>query len=121
MVRVRTSATFRVATLLRRGSRGLTSLRARVAAPAMCPREPWLPTAARLVDPGLGAEAVHALAGDAVVNMHRALARLTGLIGGPPRYMTASPRIQMLGLYGLGSACIAGSVLPVGKPIPTRP
>ena len=64
----------------------------------MCPREPWLPMAARLVDPGLGAEAVHALAGDAVVNMHRALARLTGLIGGPPRYMTASPRIQMLGL-----------------------
>ena len=84
MVRVRTSATFRVATLLRRGSRGLACLRARVAAPAMCPRAPWLPAAARLVDPVLGAEAVRALAGDAVVDMRRALARLTGLIGGLP-------------------------------------
>ena len=56
---VRMSATFRVATLLRRGSRGH----------GLSPRPRC----------GVG-EAVRALAGDAVVNMHRVLARLTGLI-----------------------------------------
>ena len=57
------------------GSRGvIASLRARVAAPEMCPRELWLPTAARLDDPELMVEAARAPAGDAVVNRHRALA-----------------------------------------------
>jgi hypothetical protein len=42
------------------------------------------PAAARLDDPVLMVEAARALAGDAVVNKHRALALLRGLIGGPP-------------------------------------
>ena len=62
----------------------IASLRACVAAPGICSSELLLPTAARFDDPVLMVEAARALAGDAVVNRHRALALLRGLIGGPP-------------------------------------
>lgn len=60
------------------------SLRARMAARGICPRELRLPTVEQLDDPLLMVEAARALAADVAADTQRALDLLRGLIGGPP-------------------------------------